>query len=217
MNLRSCKEAMRLSNFKDFHSHWDHLLQSHIVKILPGQFYVTQGAETLVTTLGSCVSACIRDISLGIGGMNHFMLPEELSFDRKESDDSPWNTAARYGNNAMELLINAILKNGGERKNLEIKVFGGAKILNMRDIGNCNIAFIRKYLQTEELPIAAEDMGGCCPRKVIYVPSTGKARVKQLSPLMNTAIVRREQDYSSNLKHNELSGTVELFDEFEMD
>ncbi len=184
-----------------------------MVKILPGQYYVTGQDEALITTLGSCISVCIRDITLSFGGMNHFMLPLKSRDHGGEQSSDLWSIAARYGNFAMELLINAILKNGGERKNLEIKVFGGAKILShMKDIGRQNIDFVRKYLQMEELPIRAEDLGGCHPRKVLYFPATGKARVKRLQPLMNAAIARKEAHYRSDLNSREISGAVELFD-----
>jgi chemotaxis protein CheD len=198
---------------RDLKSRWDHILQSRIITILPGQFHVTRQDEILVTTLGSCVSACIRDKSIGLGGMNHFMLPEELRDFSGEPDDSPWNTAARYGINAMELLINAILKYGGARKNLEIKIFGGANVISkMRNIGDLNANFIRKYLNKENLQIEAEDLGGCSPRKVLYCPATGKARVKRFPCIMKAAILRKENSYIRKFSSDQTSGTIEFFE-----
>jgi chemotaxis protein CheD len=215
---RSCTPSVPLPGFENFRRHWDPLHRSQMVKILPGQFYVTRQQETLETTLGSCVSACIRDASLGLGGMNHFMLPLN-SRDLDAEDSHPWSIAARYGNYAMELLINAIIRNGGDRRNLEVKVFGGGKILAhmKQDIGRLNIDFIREYIKMEELHVLAEDLGGCHPRKVLYYPATGKARVKRLKPLVGATIARREAHYRSGLTSNDISGGVELFDEPVMD
>jgi len=194
---RSSTPSVSLPGFESFQRHWDPVHKSQIVKILPGQFYVTRQPEALITTLGSCVSACIRDASLGLGGMNHFMLPLNSRDLHAEEDSHPWSIAARYGNFAMELLVNAIVRNGGDRRNLEVKIFGGAKIIaHMRqDIGRLNIDFIREYSKIEELHVLAEDLGGCYPRKVLYFPATGKARVKRLAPLVSATIARREAHY----------------------
>jgi chemotaxis protein CheD len=215
----STTTSFALPGFKHFRRHWDPIHKFHIVKILPGQFYVTKQEEALATTLGSCISVCIRDSLLGIGGMNHFMLPLKSQNRNDEDSSNPWSTAARYGNFAMELLINAIIKNGGEKKRLEVKVFGGAKILAhiKKDIGRLNIDFIWKYLQMEELPIMAEDLGGCWPRKVLYFPATGKARVMKLQPLLNEIIAQEEAHYQSDLNRNDFSGGAELFDNTDMD
>jgi chemotaxis protein CheD len=217
--MRSSASSVPLTGFENFRRHWDPVHNSQTVKILPGEFYVTRQPEGLITTLGSCVSACIRDASLGLGGMNHFMLPLNSRDRNAEEDSHPWSVAARYGDYAMELLINAIVRNGGARKNLEVKIFGGAKIIaHMRqDIGRLNIDFIREYLKIEELQVLAEDLGGCYPRKVLYFPATGKARVKRLEPLVSATIARREAHYRSGLKRRDISGGVELFDEPVMD
>jgi chemotaxis protein CheD len=183
-----------------------------MVKVLPGEFYVTPKTdEVLVTVLGSCVSACIRDQRAGIGGMNHFMLPVG------QRDDDKWqyghmDAAARYGNYAMELLINTILKHGGHRAHLEVKIVGGGRILtHMTDIGQRNIAFVREYLRTEGLQVMAEDVGDIHPRKVYYLPSLGKVRMQKLRALHNDTIVRREKAYLHSLAHQPVHGDVELF------
>jgi chemotaxis protein CheD len=168
----------------------------------------------IVTTLGSCVSACIRDPKIGLGGMNHFMLPSRSRHCRHESNGDPWNTAARYGNLAMELLINTIMRNGGERGNLEVKLFGGAKILaHMKNIGCFNVDFIREYIKTEGLSVLAEDLGGLCPRAIRYFPSTGKVQMKRLPRLEGASVARDERNYRSNLNRRNFSGEIELFDE----
>jgi chemotaxis protein CheD len=145
------------------------------------------------------------------------MLPHRMPLSC-EDEESSWNVAARYGNFAMELLINAILRNGGNRRNLEVKVFGGAKILqHMSDIGNLNVEFIKKYLETDGLSIVAEDLGGFRPRKVVYNPETGRVRVKRISPLRRFSVVRREETYKTDLEKKDIFGTVELFDRSGMD
>jgi chemotaxis protein CheD len=214
MIRKSGKAHVLMPGFEHIERHWDPIHWAQVVKIFPGQFYVTNQDEILVTTLGSCISACIRDPQNGVGGMNHFMLPSKTQNRDSELSDSPWNIAARYGNLAMELLINAIMRNGGKRENLEIKLFGGAKILSrMRDIGTLNIDFIRKYVHTEGLSVLAEDLGGNQPRKIMYYPATGKARMKQLQRLTRVAVARSERHYRSDLNRGQQCGEVELFND----
>lgn len=208
----ACREAPPvLPGFEHVNRYWDHTNQTHAAKILPGEYYVTQHDELIATVLGSCISVCVRDRVLGIGGMNHFMLP--VGADRDESCTSTSISAAtRYGNFAMEHLINAILKHGGSRKHLEIKVFGGGRILaGMTDIGRRNIEFIRDYLATEGLKAVAEDLGEVFPRKVLYHPKSGRARVKRLRALHNDTIVQRETQYLRELERQPIEGGVELF------
>lgn len=178
-------------------------------KILPGEFYVTNQVEQIVTVLGSCVSACIRDKVSGVGGMNHFMLPANAKDERIRPADM--SAAARYGTFAMELLINEILKNGGNRSYLEVKIFGGGKILHaLTDIGAKNIEFVRDYISTEELELVAEDVGDVFPRKVIYQPKTGKVRLKRLRAVTDD-IALEEKYYQESLKNNPMDGGVDLF------
>lgn len=180
------------------------------VKILPGEYYVSEHQERMiVTTLGSCISACIRDTKLGIGGMNHFMLPF--------SDDGQWagvSSSARYGNFAMEHLINDILKRGGTRMRLEAKIFGGGIMYGdnkSMNVGENNIAFAREYLRTEHIMIAAEDVGDRFSRKVYFQPGTGKVVVKRLSMLKNDTIEEREKAYSASLTTQPIESEIELF------
>ena len=149
----------------------------------------------IVTVLGSCVSACIRDPIRGIGGMNHFMLPAGQRDDADRWQHGCLDAAARYGNYAMELLINTILKHGGNRAHLEVKIVGGGRILtHMTDIGQRNITFVRDYLRTEGLQVIAEDVGDIHPRKVYYLPSLGKVRMQKLRALHNDTILRLQVD-----------------------
>src|ERR1700693_3574707 len=100
--------------------YFDRTFDCDAAKILPGEYFFTHKDMMIVTVLGSCVSACIRDRVSGIGGMNHFMLP-----DGGGENDSPVSASMRYGSYAMEVLINDVLKAGARRENLEAKVFGG--------------------------------------------------------------------------------------------
>lgn len=199
-----------IKGFEQINRYWDKTHELYVAKILPGEYYVTTANEAIVTVLGSCVSACIRDNVFGIGGMNHFMLPIQNSDDLRAA--SRFGAAERYGNVAMEHLINEILKNGGRRENLEVKIFGGGKILQeMTDIGDSNIRFIREYLTTEGFNITAEDLGDICPRKVMYFPQTGKVKLKKLRSLHNTTVVQRETQYLEGLQRKPKTGEVDLF------
>lgn len=179
------------------------------VKILPGEFYVTARDMMLVTVLGSCVSACIRDRVSGIGGMNHFMLP-----DSREDEGTPVGVATRYGTYAMELMINQMLKNGAKRSNLEAKVFGGGKILRgftVANVGERNAKFALDYLKAEGIIVTAQDLLDNYPRKVYFFPQTGKILMKKLRHVHNDTIVEREQEYRARLKAAVVQGDVELF------
>ena len=88
--------------------YYDRNFETDAAKVLPGEYFFTNKDMLLVTVLGSCVAACIRDQKSGIGGMNHFMLP-----DSRVDESSQSSGSARYGSYAMEILINDITKNGG--------------------------------------------------------------------------------------------------------
>jgi chemotaxis protein CheD len=187
--------------------YYDRTFDRDAAKILPGEFYFTFKDMVIVTVLGSCVAACIRDRVSGIGGMNHFMLPD--------SDSSgPASPSARYGNYAMEVLINELLKAGAARENLEAKVFGGGAVLQgftAINVGERNAQFVRSYLRAENIRLVAEDLNDIHPRKVYFFPRTGKVLVKKLTRLNNNTLANREQDYASQLQSNKIEGAVDLF------
>ena len=199
-----------LRGFEHINRYWDKTQEIIAAKILPGEFYVTTQNEIIVTVLGSCVSACVRDPVFGIGGMNHFMLP--LQGDNGSWEKQGLGLATRYGSFAMEHLINEILKNGGARKNLEIKVFGGGKVLaQMTDVGDKNIRFVLDYIKTEGLNLISQDLGDIYPRKVHYHPKTGKVRVKKLRAMHNDTITAREREYMRNISSSKQEGEIDLF------
>lgn len=185
-----------------------------VAKILPGEFYVTKQEEAIATVLGSCISACIWDDKMGIGGMNHFMLPikgDNIGNQDWQNDNS---YTCRYGLWAMEYLINEILKYGGSRNNLKVKLFGGGRVIaNMTsDIGKKNIEFAQEYIANEGLDIESSDVGGPWPRKVLFFPSTGRALVKRLQTSHNDTIQRRELQYKDSLEQPAAdSADIELF------
>jgi chemotaxis protein CheD len=144
--------------------------------------------------------------------MNHFMLPEDNSVHEPLAPGAPIVLSTRYGSHAMESLINDLLKLGAVRQRMEIKVFGGGRVLSaMADIGARNIDFVRKYLDLERLPIGAQDVGGDQPRKVIYFPGDGKVRVRKLRPIENRGISDREKLYRDSLSAKDAGGDIELF------
>lgn len=176
-------------------------------KLLPGEYFICPVGERVATTLGSCIAACIRDRAKGIGGMNHFMLPQ--------SEQGQWagvNAATRYGNFAMEYLINEILKRGGQKANLEAKIFGGGLMMESTyNVGRENTKFAQEYLQTEGIHLAAADVGGPFSRKVWFRPDTGEVAQKKLRALANDTISRREADYRAELSSLPADSDVELF------
>jgi len=201
-----------LAKFRHINRYWDKTSDKHVAKILPGEYYVTVNDELITTVLGSCVSACIRDPLFGIGGMNHFMLPANKRDNGTQWGNDPISSATRYGNFAMEHLINGILTNGGSRKNLEVKIFGGGRIISkMTDIGINNINFVREYIETESLNLIAENVGDIYPRKIMYDPKTGKVKMKKLRSLHNDTIISREDSYLNEIVAEPVSGEIDLF------
>jgi chemotaxis protein CheD len=204
--------APSVAGFESINRYWDTENQIVTAKILPAEYYVTNKNEMITTVLGSCVSACISDVVTGIGGMNHFMLPISSKNRLFSRDESVVGNATRYGNFAMEHLINVILSNGGKRKNLEVKLFGGAKVIpTLGDVGATNIQFILEYVDAEGLNLVSHDLGDIYPRKVNFFPLTGKVRMKKIKDLHNDTILLREKQYGTRLRDMPVEGSVELF------
>lgn len=161
----------------DLPRYFDPRFNAVAVKVLPGQYYVTgRQDEMLVTVLGSCVTACIRDPVTGVGGMNHFMLPE--------SHTGRWGVeeaALRYGNHAMSQLIAEILWHQGRFDRLETKLFGGANVTPGAHVGDDNVAFALRYLEDAGIRISARHIGGALPRAIKYFPTTGRVLMKLLA------------------------------------
>jgi len=188
--------------------YYDRTFDCEAAKILPGEYYYTNKDMLIVTVLGSCVSACIRDRTTGLGGMNHFMLPDG------GDANSPVSASARYGSYAMEILINDLLKAGAKRENMEAKVFGGGAVLKgftAINVGERNAAFVLNFLKTERIRVVAEDLNDIHPRKVYFFPRTGKVLVKKLMQTHNDTVAKRETEYASRLKAAPVGGDIDLF------
>lgn len=188
--------------------YFDPYFATDAVKVLPGEFYVTQQDLLLVTVLGSCVAACIRDKTLGLGGMTHFMLPTA------EYDRDLVGSSIRYGSHALEVLINELLKRGASRENLEAKVFGGGNVLaadGSQVIGERNAEFVLGYLEAEKIPVVSQSLLGNYPQKVYFFPISGRVLVKKLKRLNNNTIFDREAQYYEQLLNVQVAGNIELF------
>lgn len=188
--------------------YFDRSFDTDAIKLLPGAYHATGENLALVTVLGSCVAACIRDAKTGIGGMNHFMLPDTSSAEGGVSG------SARYGVNAMEVLINELIKLGARRANLEAKVFGGARVMASlagSDVGSRNAQFVIDYLSRETIPVRARDLLDIWPRKVYFFPLSGRVMIKKLIHVHNDTVSARERAYADQLKRAPKSGDVELF------
>jgi chemotaxis protein CheD len=199
-----------LPGFEHLHRYWDPPQACMIVKVLPGEFYVGTHEELVTTVLGSCVSVCIHDPRMGIGGMNHFMLPEPSG--GSDSWSATAGRAARYGSDAMEQLINTMLTAGCMRADLQLKVFGGGRVLTqLSDIGQRNIEFVTSYIAAEKLNLCASDLGDVYPRQIQFFPHSGRARVRLLRRQDDAALVADEPVYLKRLAKDPIKGEVELF------
>jgi chemotaxis protein CheD len=182
----------------------DHHFKVDTVKVLPGEYYVSQDDLMVMTVLGSCIAACIWDPKIRVGGMNHFMLPE-----------GGGDTSGRYGSYAMELLINEMIKLGARRETMQAKVFGGGQVMHSfttLNVGERNTQFVLDYLQTERIAIISKDVLDIHPRKVCYFPATGKAMVKRLAHSHPETLETQERKASATLMaKSAASGSVDLF------
>jgi len=180
---------------------------SEAVKVLPGEYFVDAEDLLIMTTLGSCIAACLWDRQAGVGGMNHFMLPEG-----KGGLDAT-SLGGRYGGFAMEQLINALLKRGASRSSLEAKVFGGGQVIAGMDsinIGERNTQFVLDYLRVERIPVISKDVLDIYPRKVCFLPASGKAMVKRLAPARAESVIALES-LAARSAANATGGSIDLF------
>jgi chemotaxis protein CheD len=182
---------------------WDAHFRNESVKVLPGEYFVHDEDLLITTTLGSCIAACLWDRERRIGGMNHFMLPEGAG------------DSGRYGSYAMEMLINELMKKGASRLTMEAKIFGGGAVIggmSSINVGERNTQFVINYLQTERIPIVSRDVMEIYPRKVCFLPASGKAMVKRLAPTHNDAFVAQDRMAAQKAAPvSSAGGSVDLF------
>jgi len=188
--------------------YFDQRIHEETVFVLPGHHHVQTSSKVPISTLlGSCVAACIRDTISLSGGLNHFLLP-------KKAEGSDEHLSTRYGVNAMEVLINDLLKNGSRKENLEAKIFGGANIIQtsaIETVGIQNGAFVKNYLKTENIPVLAEDLGGDFARRVYFFPNTGRVSVLRIAPSVVADVTRKELELQKISSAKQKMGGLELF------
>lgn len=202
--LDRLKAAPRRSGEASFFFYDAHF-KNEAVKVLPGEFFVHDEDILIMTTLGSCIAACLWDRERKLGGMNHFMLPEA-----EGGGDS-----GRYGSFAMELLINEMIKRGATRSTMEAKVFGGGAVIsgmNSINVGERNTAFVLDYLRTERITVVSKDVMDIYPRKVCFLPHSGKAMVKRLASANTEALLAQERAAAAKpVASTSGGGSVDLF------
>jgi len=182
---------------------YDAHFKNDAVKILPGEYFVHEEDMLIMTTLGSCIAACLYDRNAKVGGMNHFMLPDGVG------------DSGRYGSYAMELLINEMMKRGASRMTMEAKVFGGGQVVSgmtTMNVGERNTNFVMDYLKTERIPVVSKDVLDIYPRKVCFLPGSGKAMVKRLAPTNTDALLAQDRAAAQRaVPASTGGGSVDLF------
>jgi chemotaxis protein CheD len=185
---------------------YDAFFKSDAVKVLPGEYFVHNEDITIMTTLGSCIAACLWDRNARVGGMNHFMLPDGSGLA---------GSGGRYGSYAMEVLINELLKRGATRGTLEAKVFGGGAVISSMttlNVGERNTDFVMEYLKTERIPVVSKDVMDVYPRKVCFLPASGKAMVKRLAPTNAEAVAAQDRAAAQKaVPASSSGGSIDLF------
>jgi chemotaxis protein CheD len=180
------------------------------VRIHIGGFYASNKPVVIETLLGSCVAVCLHDPVLRIGGLNHILLPGR-------ADLKHFDTATRYGINAMELLINKIMNLGGTRHNVVAKVFGGAHVLPAispeNGMGAKNAEFVLEFLQLENIKIVSQDLGGHDTRRIYFHTDTGDVFLKRIPPSRQPTIGLAERRLFEVVKRKAgETGEVTLFE-----
>jgi len=175
---------VRTAVAKRFHPPASKRISLHIGEVAASQIPVV-----LDTLLGSCVAVCMYDPVLRAGGMNHILLSKCRVGDRNP----------RCGIHAMELLINEVMKLGGDRRRFIAKAFGGANVLQgikMLSIGDANARFVREFLATERIPLVAERLGGNHAVHLYFHTDTGKATVHTVDGSSLPKIIDSERSFS---------------------
>ena len=197
---------MITTSARDSSAYFDPKINAWAISVLPGHHKVIDTPDTAVSTLlGSCVAACIRDVKKGVGGLNHFLLP---------GSDGDGSGSARYGVNAMEVLINDILRRGSAKSDLEAKIFGGANVIDTaakETVGSRNGRFVEEYLRSEGIRVAARDLGGDRARRVFFFPASGRASVLRLPPSASSKMRQEEKQLARQAQTAPKAGGVELF------
>ncbi len=199
---RTDTEKVQVGDIYDgIRRYYDQNMEITVVKLITGDcYYTSEPREMLVTILGSCMSVCLRDPITKIGGMNHILLPGSKT-DKLSMTDPGYS--ARFGVNAMEELINGMLKLGAVKSRFEAKIFGGGNVIKSSTlIGTKNIKFVKEFLADEHIPIKAEDVGGDTPRRLHFFPDTGKAMLRKLQRKEDMIILDKEREFEEKITHS---------------
>lgn len=177
--------------------------RERLVHVVQGQFQISDDPNVVLTTvLGSCVAACVRDPVLGLGGMNHFLLPG--------STDGR-NDSMKYGVYSMELLINGLLQKGASKGRLVAKLFGGARVVEgLSDIGRQNAEFAEKFLAAEGIPCLGKSLGGDKPRRIRFWPNSGRM-AQLILDSADTEVFKAERKRAVVAPAPAEAGAIELF------
>ncbi len=211
LSLSSGAGAARVAQLKAQHRKsgeasfffYDAHFKNAAVKVLPGEYFVDNEDLLVMTTLGSCIAACLWDRQAQVGGMNHFMLPEGAG------------DSGRYGSYAMEMLINEMMKRGASKSRMEAKIFGGGAVIagmNTINVGERNTNFVMDFLKLERIPVVSKDVLDVYPRKVCFLPHSGKAMVKRLAPTNTDALIQQDRNAAQKAQPVVASGgSIDLF------
>lgn len=171
-------------------------LERIALNINPGGWAI-ETERPIATLLGSCVSVCLHDPKLKIGGMNHFLLPRGSTTASTEQD------IILNGDYSMEVLVNGLLNKGAQKNRLVAKAFGGGTIISSISmaIGERNAEFAQEWLNRERIPLIASDFSGPWSRKIIFLPRSGDAFCRRMPTTQtdSAAVAKAEQDYEKSL------------------
>ena len=197
-----------LDGFEKVSRYWDEKLCKTIVKLKPGEIYLTKNTNEIVTTtLGSCVAVCLYDAMTNVCGMNHFLLPFK-------GDENQCSDASRYGNWAMESLINGAINLGGFKYSMEFKVFGGSKVLDKSshiNVPEKNVDFILNYFKKENLRLITSDLRGIEVRVISYHTDSRVTELRKLKSKDNASVIFGENNYLKDMYNKSIGNDVQLF------
>ncbi len=204
MNLKENDMTIR-----NFHSKELGASKKKEIRIHIGDFYTSKEDIVISTILGSCVAVCLLDRQNKIAGMNHIILPGK-------TNSTVFDTQTRYSINAMEILINDMMKKGADRYKLKAKIFGGAHVLNGLDrkheVGPQISDFVVQFLELERIPIMARDLGGDRPRKIFFFTDTGRVSVKKIAPTKIFQLIHEEARKKERIERElQEQGDITLF------
>ncbi len=187
-------------------------LNRHVYEVFAGEYHASREKNIVFTTLlGSCISACLKDVYSGVTGINHFMLPGHLEDNRSD----PARDDGRYGLYAMEKLLEEMVGLGAQKAYLQAKVFGGGEVLDvsLNNVARMNVEFILSFLETKKIPLVASDIGNKFGRKLFFYGDTFDVYVKRIEMDKTLeAAVAREKRFMEWVKRHKLTGKKAVVD-----